>query len=656
MSLVAANGLTLAFGARSILDDASFTINAHDRIGLVGPNGTGKSTLLGVLSGKQALDDGELSFRRRVRTGYLPQDILELPPGTLLESVLSAVPDRDRLTSTLATLEAAIETSEEDEERIDLAAQLADLHEELAAFEERHGRQRAERILDGLGFARARFDRPVTELSGGWKMRAALAGLLLMSPDLLLLDEPTNHLDLPTLLWFDTFLARSSRALVLVSHDREFLNRQINRVISFEPEGLRAWSGDYDEYKRLRALEESDLAARAKRQAQRRAEMEAFIERFRAKATKARQVQSRIKLLEKEETVQTHEARATISFRFPEVARSGREVLRYEGLRKAFGEKVIYRGLSQTVLRGERIAIVGVNGAGKTTLLRLTAGELAADAGTITPGPNVQLAYYAQHHTDLLDRQRTILEEIWSLVPEQPQSWVRSVLGSFLFTGDDVEKRIGVLSGGERARVALARLLVVPSNLMLMDEPTNHLDIDSSEMLIEALKSYSGTLLFVSHNRSFIDQLATRVWDVSDGTIVDWPGNLSDYLHHRALEEAARAQAEQGAPEGAESGPQAPRTESDKERRRREAERRERLGARLRPLKAENERLEARIAELETEQALLEPQLADPDICADFAKLRPLTERFQANTAELTLLMERWAEVQAELEALSNEP
>ncbi len=648
MSLVTANRLSLAYGKKTLLEEASFAINGRDRVGLIGANGTGKSTLLKILAGAARPDEGAIVTMRGTRAGYLPQDILEMPPGTLIETVLAAVPDRARLTERVANVEQALVSAEDDEERLDLSEQLAEGHEELASFEERYGRHRAERILDGLGFARGDLERPVRELSGGWKMRAALAGLLLMNPELLLLDEPTNHLDLPSLLWFEDFLKRSGKALVLVSHDRDFLNRQIDRVLSFELEGLRGYSGNYDEYRRLRALEEEELAGRARRQETQRAEVESFIERFRAKATKARQVQSRIKMLEKQELIQVLETRKTIHFRFPQVLRSGREVVRYEGVHKTFGSRAVYRGVTQSVLRGERVAVVGVNGAGKTTLLKLTAGELEVDQGRIALGHNVRVAYYAQHHTDLLDKQKTVLEEIWSLVPHEPQTYVRSVLGAFLFQGDDVDKKIGVLSGGERARVALARLLVLPSNFLLMDEPTNHLDLDSAEKLVGALKDYEGTLLFVSHNRSFVNQLATRVWDVRQGLIEDFPGNLDEYLHH--LAQLAPVEGSLSAGDG-----QVSARESERDRRRREAEAREALAAVIRPIKKELADLEARIAELEAQQREIEPQLADPTVYQDFARARPLTEAYQRNKAELDSLVDRWSEIQARLEAATEQ-
>jgi ATP-binding cassette subfamily F protein 3 len=644
MSLVTGIDVSVAFGGKPVISEVDFAIYPGEKIGLIGPNGSGKTTLLRLLAGERAPDDGEIRWQRGARAGYLPQDIQELPGGTLVEAVRAAVGGREVMLAGLAALEEELPRAADDEESLELAGRIADLHTQLDDFESRYGRHRAEEILAGLGFPAARFDRPIDELSGGWKMRAALASLLLLGPDLLLLDEPTNHLDLPSLQWFDAFLRRSNKALLLVSHDRDFLDRQIGRVLSFEPEGLRAYPGNYEDYQRQRAEEEENLEIRARRQAEERARITVFIERFRYKASKARQVQSRVKLLEKQEAVLTRDQRKTVRFRFPEAPRSGRDVLKLDGVRKAFGENVVYRGLTRTVTRGEKVAIVGVNGAGKTTLLRMIAGELPPDGGTLELGAGVQAAYYAQHHTELLARDHTILDEIWGLVPTQPQAWVRAILGSFLFSGDEVDKKIGVLSGGERARVALARLLVVPSNLMLMDEPTNHLDLASSEKLVEALAGYGGTLVFVSHNRSFINGLATKIWDVRDGDITDWSGNLESYLYH--LEQI-------GQPMGGVAAPPEPAPPENHRaaRRQREAREREALSQRTKPIAAEIARLESRIAELEAEKKQLEQKLADPSLYQDFARARPLLSRFDEITAELHDLLEQWEQAQERLAA-----
>lgn len=645
MSLLIANGLHLSFGRKVILEDAQFTIGPSDRVGLVGANGTGKSTLLKILVGQQALDEGRLTYRRNSRIGYLPQDLQSLPEGDLVEAVLSTVPGRDDLDRRLEQTEQSLAQSSDPDEQMELATLLAELHEERDHFEEHFGRHRAERILLGLGFKVSDFVLPTTTFSGGWRMRAALAGLLLQDPDLLLLDEPTNHLDLPTQTWFDAFLRRSRKAMVLISHDREFLNRQIKKVISLETEGLRTWTGNYEDYRRMRSEEYERLLAQADKVAAKRAQLETFINRFRAKASKASQAQSKMKQLERLESVQVHQARDTVSFSFPSAPQPGREVARFRRVRKAFGDKLIYDGLDATLLRGQRIAVVGLNGAGKTTLLKLLARELTPEAGTIETGHNVIMGYYAQHHADTLDRSHTVLDELMQLVPDKPQSYVRSVLGSFLFSGDDVDKPIGVLSGGERARVALARLLVKPANLLVMDEPTNHLDLDSSEALIEALEGYDGTLLFVSHNRSFLDALATHVWDVRDHKVVEFPGNLAEYLEHLELE-AAQADA-QNAPEEGVVRP------VGRDRKRLEAEARQARSQKAAPLKKEVAATEERIATLEAEQKTREAQLADPTFAGDFARARPVMEAHRAAAAELEQLYARWEEASAALAALN---
>ena len=661
MSLVTVSGLSVAYGPKVLFGGAGFSIGTHDRIGLVGPNGTGKSTLLRVLAGEVAPDAGTIAWRRGARAGYLPQDVAALPPGPLVDTVLASVPGRTALEARIAAAEQSLPAVVDPAEQLEVAQSLADLHAELEHFEERHGRHRAERILVGLGFPASELRRDTGQLSGGWKMRAALAGLLLQDPDLLLLDEPTNHLDVPTLTWFDAFLRGSGRALLLISHDREFLNRQIGRVLSLEPEGLRAYAGDYDDYRRLRAEEEVRLDAAARRQEARRAELQSFIDRFGAKATKARQAQSRQKMLDRMEEVQVHAHRATLSFRFAEAPRSGREVVRIDDVSKAFGVRTVYRGLSAQVLRGERIGIIGANGAGKTTLLRLIAGELTADGGAVKLGHSVVPGYYAQHHFErredgdgfgALDPRRTVLETLWDVVPDQGEAFVRGVAGGFLFSGDDVQKPIGVLSGGERARVALARVLLRRSNLLLLDEPTNHLDLTSSEALIEALQGFAGTMIFVSHNRSFVNGLATRIWEVRDGTVDDTPGNLDDWLHRRLPaaegEPAPNASTDPAAPAEDAAGSLSPR-----DRRRAEAEARNARYAREKPVRDAIAVIEVRIATLEAAKKAAEAALADPALYQDFARARPHVEALAVAQRELEELYAAWESRQLELEAMS---
>ncbi len=648
MSLVVVQDLSLSYGKKVLFEDTSFAIGAQDRVGLVGANGTGKSTLLKLLVGQQAPDRGAIRLMSKARHGYLPQELSGLPTGTVVDSVLCAVPGRETLEGRLAGTEAALATATEEAEQLELAQTLADLHQELEHFEERYGRHQAERILAGLGFTARDLEKPTSALSGGWRMRAALAGLLLQDPDLLLLDEPTNHLDLPTLTWFDGFLKRSRKALVLISHDRDFLNRQIGRVVSLEVEGLRSYTGNYEDYRRQRAQELEQLTAKAERQADRRAQMEAFIERFGAKASKARQAQSRAKMLEKEEVIEVHQERKKVSFTFPEALRSGRDVVKLEGISKRYGQTVVYEGLSATVERGQRVAVVGANGAGKTTLLKLVAGELSPDSGSSAMGHNVVLGYYAQHHAETLDRSATILDEVKKLVPDKPQSYVRSVLGAFLFSGDDVDKPIGVLSGGERARVALAKLLLVPANFLVMDEPTNHLDLDSAEALIEALREYTGTLLFVSHNRSFLNQLATHVWDVRDHRAIPFPGNLDEYLHHLEL---VTADADGGASGSGDAKPVAGKPLTEKERKRQEAEERNRRSAVEGPIKKEIAALEQKISALEAEQKARETQLADAGFYNDFPKAKPVMDAHREGAQALEALYAQWESAQERLAA-----
>ena len=646
MSLLHARGLSLRYGPKVLLVGASFSLGHRDRAGLIGPNGSGKTTLMKILSGQIEPDAGSVQLVRRARAAYLPQELSELPPGSILEGVLSSVPGRTWLESRIAAAEAALAEARSEEDQVELGGELAELHEELGHHEELYGRHRAEEILSGLGFPQSAFARPASELSGGWKMRAALASLLLQDPELLLLDEPTNHLDVPTLEWFDAFLRRSRKALLLVSHDREFLDRQIDRVLSLEPEGLRSYAGDYERYLTARAQEEDLLAAQAEKQSRRRAQMQAFIERFRATASKARQVQSRVKLLEKEEIVQVREERATVRFRFPEAPRSGREVVRLDRVSKGYGGRSVYRDLSAQVLRGDRIAVIGLNGAGKTTLLKLLAEEMAPDEGTLALGHNVVTGYFAQHHTERLDPSRTVLEEVHGLVPPQPQSWVRGVLGAFLFSGDDVDKRISVLSGGERARVALARLLVVPSNFLLMDEPTNHLDLDSSEALIDALTRYQGTLLFVSHNRSFVNGLATQVWEVRDGQIDAQPGDLDDWSRRRAAQALGTAPVAQARAVPGGQGSQA---------RRERALEREQRDKVLGPIKRAIADLEQRIAQLEQEKRSAESQLADPALFSDPTRSTPLVTAYRDASRKLEELYARWEHKNEELAAAESQ-
>ncbi|HEY8375013.1 MAG TPA: ABC-F family ATP-binding cassette domain-containing protein [Nannocystis sp.] len=678
MSIVVFENVSLGFGKKTIVEDLNLRIGREDRIGLIGPNGSGKSTLLRMLAGEQGVDRGQIRFARGVRVGYLSQDLQTSGGQTLGQFIVSSVPGRAELEQQLAEAERELHAAESggDEEALMAAAErLADAHTRVADFETRYTEHEALRILAGLGFSPGDAGRDLAEFSGGWQMRAVLASLLFQQPDLLLLDEPTNHLDMPSVAWLASYLKRYRRAFVLVSHDREFLNEQIGRVVAFEPEGVRQFTGDYEGYKRQRAEEEVVLENKAKNLAREREKTEQFIERFRAQAHKAAAVQSRIKMLEKMEEVKLFERRKVMHFTFPPCERTGNETLRVEGLRKAFGPRVVLDGVDLSVRRGEKIGIIGVNGAGKTTLLRTIAGELTPDAGTITFGNKVKIGYYAQHHADALRSDRTVFEEVAAVDPSAGQTRVRTILGAFLFSGDDVDKPIRVLSGGERARVALAKLLLRPGNLLLMDEPTNHLDLESSESLAASLSTYDGTLLFVSHNRSFVRALATRIWDVEGGKVETYPGTLDEYLdssrRRREGEEPTGAPSRAPASRPAEHGPkhkssqagrkdQVAQDRSDpprpgREARRREAERRAERNRVLGPLKRQVAAMEGEIAALEAEQRRRSALLADPATYADSARRGELLAGYQRDAAALEDLIARWEVAQAELEGLEAE-
>lgn len=665
MSLIVVQNASLNFGSQVIFEEASLRIGEGEKIGLIGPNGSGKSTLLRILLGEQHLDGGEIVRAKGVKIGYLPQDILELAGDTILHAVLSTVPGRGDIQEQIQSAEEALTESDDEEEQLEIATRLADLSEKLEHFETHYSERQAIHILVGLGFRQSDLSRPTAELSGGWKMRVALAGLLFQQPDVLLLDEPTNHLDIPSVLWLDGFMSSYRQAIVLISHDRDFLNRHVARVVSLEPEGMRSYKGNYDAYLDQREAEAEIREANERNQERELKELNRFVERFRAKATKARQAQSRarrIKRLQAEmESNRPIAARKTLSFSFPDVSRTGRDVLTIDQLSKSFGDLRLYKNVTKGVSSGDRIAIIGVNGAGKTTLLKMMAKELKPDTGEVRYGSNVELGYYSQHHTELLHKRSTVLDEVRRIVPTASETKVRSVCGAFLFSGDDVEKSIGVLSGGERARVLLAQLLIKPGNLLLMDEPTNHLDLASSEALADALNEYGGTLIFVSHNSGFVNRLANKVWDISGGEIVEYPGNLKEYIdHQKRWEESITLDAEQKThpDKGVKTKDKADQKEHSgsesakerKEKKRLEAERRNQINRATKAIKKDISTLERRIAELEGEQSELEPQLADPELYNDPKRFRETLERFDKNRDKIQELYDRWEFKQAELE------
>jgi ATP-binding cassette, subfamily F, member 3 len=674
MSLVVIENCDLLFGARPIFSDLNLRIGEEDRIGLIGRNGSGKSSLLRVLVGQQEIDRGAVRRAGTIRVGYLPQELEVAGGKTLLDSVLSSVPGRARLEETLELVEHELAEATTEDEQMELSEKLATLHDDLSHFDTNYSPHEAHRILDGLGFKTGDATRDLSEFSGGWKMRGVMASLLFQKPDLLLMDEPTNHLDVTTVGWLADFLKRYRNAMILICHDRDFLNEQVSRIVSYEPEGVRQYSGNYEDYKRQRSEEAEILERRAVNQARIREQTERFITRFRAQANKAAAVQSRVKTLEKMEDVTLLTTEKSLRFKFPPCERAGIDTVIVNDLGHSYGSHKVFEHAEGVVRRGDKVAIIGPNGAGKTTLLRILAGEIPATSGSFKLGHNVKVGYYAQHVTEKLDLRNTIFDEVWQncAVPDVTQ--VRNVLGTFLFSNDDVDKKIAVLSGGEKARVALARLMVDPGNLLLMDEPTNHLDLESSEALAEALETYDGTLVFVSHNRSFVRHLATRVWYVHDNVVEEFPGTMDEFLYHLAQQRSrtektersgrAEARAEKAAAkvEAARIGagkdgkttlvaqaPRAPVAAQSKEDRSRDRARERELQNRRRGAEKKVQDYEKRIAELETLQAGRSADLSQPDVYADQAKYGALLSSYTEDQKKLEELMLRWEQAQAEL-------
>lgn len=628
-------------------------MNPGDRIGLVGRNGSGKTTLLRLLVGKISPDKGDVRIQKRIGIGYLPQDLQEELSGQILAYVQDSVPGRARLNEALQSVERAVKKAASRSEQTVLAEKLAGIHQDLDQLNSRFPAYDAEKILLGLGFQETQFDKPISTLSGGWKMRAALAALLHQRPDLLLLDEPTNHLDIPSVRWLEKFLKEFSGAMVLVSHDRDFLNRQIERVISFEMEGMRVYGGDYDFYLSARNQEKHGLDAKARNQEQKIKEAKRFVEKFKAKASKARQAQSKIKLIQKETLIRKQIKEKTMKFAFPPVKRSGKEVVSIQGLAKGFGGETLYKDINLTVFRGDRVAIIGPNGCGKTTLLRMVADELKPDEGRIVLGHEVQLGYFAQHHSDMLNPRKTVIEEVYQEVPHESVSFVRGVCGSFLFSGEEVDKPTGVLSGGEKARVALAKLMVNPGNLMVMDEPTNHLDITSADILTDALARYGGTLMFVSHNQAFVNRLANRIWDIRNGEIDAYPGTLYEYYDHLndVESQVLHREAEKACEEQPEEASGQANVCDRKVQRRERAERRRMVSDSLEPLSARLNEIEEEITRLEAAQGDLEKSLADPEVLGDKDRTVSLMKMYHETKERLQALLLDWEQCQDELDA-----
>ncbi|MCB4771915.1 ATP-binding cassette domain-containing protein [Ancylobacter sp. Lp-2] len=517
-------------GRQIVFIEASATLLKGEKIGLVGPNGAGKTTLFRLVTGEEPPDEGQVSVDRGITIGYFSQDVGEAAG----RSVLAEVMDGAGPVSAVAAELAELETAMADPERMDEMDAIIERYGEVQArFLDLDGYSlegRAAEVLAGLGFSQEMIAGDVGALSGGWKMRVALARILLMRPDVMLLDEPSNHLDIESLIWLESFLKGYDGALMMTSHDRAFMNRIVNKIVEIDAGALTSYSGDYEFYAQQRALADKQQQAQFERQQAMLAKEIAFIERFKARASHAAQVQSRVKKLDKIERVEPPRRRQTVAFEFQPAPRSGEDVASLKGVAKGYGARTIYDGLDFAIRRRERWCVMGVNGAGKSTLLKLITGTTEPDAGTVNVGGSVKLGYFAQHAMELLEPDRTVFEALEDAFPQAAQGSLRSLAGCFGFSGDDVEKKCRVLSGGEKARLVMAKMLYDPPNFLVLDEPTNHLDIGTKEMLIAALSSYEGTMLFVSHDRHFLAALSNRVLELTPEGVHQYGGGYTEYV------------------------------------------------------------------------------------------------------------------------------
>lgn len=645
-TLATVHDATLALGGETLFDGLSLQVHEGDHIGLVGPNGSGKSSLLRMLAGTIEADGGNIKLAPHVHVGFLPQEIESFPDQAVFPFVYDSVPGRTELREDLERHERRLSELQAsgqggEDALVAAASEVAELHERIAALDTRFSEHEAKRILHGLGFSQKDHKRPLSELSGGWKMRAVLASLLFQKPGLLLLDEPTNHLDMPSVAWFSRFLSNYDQAIFLVSHDREFLNEQVNRVVSFEPEGVRIFRGNYERYLQQREEESQLLENRAKNLEREKAHLEQFVRRFRAKASKAAQVQSRVRKLEKMDEVELHRSARQAHFSFPPTERGARIPMRVDELSKSFGDHLVLEQVSLAVERGDHVAIVGPNGAGKTTLLKILAGEIKASGGRIHLPGQSEVRYFAQHHAEALNLDHTVLQEVTTSSEGAANERIRGVLGALLFDSLGVDKRVSVLSGGERARVALAKILINPGNVLLMDEPTNHLDLQTTEALTDALATYDGTLLFVSHNRAFIRRLATKLWVVHDGGVESYAGTLDDYIWSCQDRDVTPATEVAIKPAAGKKSRQA-----RKEERRKAAELRAQRNRKMKPLEKRVQELEQTIATLEKTIAKHNEELSKPEVYEDAERRDTLLRDVAEAQVKLEMAFEEWTEAE----------
>jgi ATP-binding cassette, subfamily F, member 3 len=655
--MIQLSSLSKSFGERVLLEDVSWHIGRRERVGLCGPNGAGKTTLLRMLAGMDEPDKGEILKPTNLTVGYLPQDGLDHSGRTLLEEAVLAFESVLALKAELHDLEERLgDTTLSAPEHDAVLARYSEFQDRFRAADGYSLDLKVATVLRGLGFAQEDFDRPTETFSGGWQMRIALAKLLLGRPTLLLLDEPTNHLDLEARNWLEEYLTEYPHSVILVSHDRFFLDAVVTRITEIGLRALTDYPGNYSEYLTERDERLERLREAKRRQDEEVARVKAFIDRFRYQATKASQVQSRIKMLEKVVPIEIPPERKRVHFTFPACAKSGRIVIELSRATKRYGDKVVFGGVDLLIERGDRLALVGPNGAGKSTLMRLLSGVEPPDAGARAEGHQVVTQYFAQDEAARLDPRLTVYETLESGSPTNLVPAIRNILGGFLFSGDDVYKTAGVLSGGERTRLAVARMLLRPSNTLLLDEPTNHLDLDSKEVLLEALEDFCGTLIFVSHDRYFVDRLATKIVEVGGGGILVYPGTYEEFRWSKQ----SRANAPPAVPKPRSPqpspGPKSPglqKPQNLRSRARYADKRRADSTARQEHRAADAhkkkiEALEAKIAEREQAIRELEGSMAAPGFYDDRDAARPIIDRHQTLMWEVGDLMHQWEELSTE--------
>lgn len=648
--------ISIQFGGRTLFDDVSLVIGPHDRIGLVGSNGTGKSTLLKIIAGINQADSGTIGKARYVTVGYLPQDGVIASGKTLYKEVETAFEDimsvQDEINEAHQLLISLNPSSEEYNDTLEVYGELQHKLEDLDAF---RMKSKIERVLMGLGFSVNDFNRQTEEFSGGWQMRIALAKLLLQEPSVLLLDEPTNHLDLDSLQWLEEYLHNYNGAIILVSHDRAFLDSLTKKTLALSMGNLEFYAGNYSFYEKEKIVRKEQQINAYKNQQQKIEQTQRFIERFRYKATKARQVQSRVKQLDKMELIEIENDEEEIRFHFPSPQPSGVVVMELKNIYKQYGELRIFDNLNYAIERGNKIAVVGVNGSGKSTFVRILAGNEPFQSGERKIGHNVILSYFGQHQAEELDLSKDAIQIIDDVAVGEIRTKLRTILGSFLFHGDDVFKKVSVLSGGEKSRLALAKMLLQPANFLLMDEPTNHLDMRSKKVLQDALIQYEGTYLIVSHDRAFLDPIINKVIEFRSGNVRTFIGNVSDYLAKKKEERETATQQLHIPSASSGLSSQIDSKEillSDKERKRIDADKRQKLFKLLLPLREKLEIIENVIGTMEKQKSSIETLMASPDFFSNGEQAKRLTREYKELQISLEQAYLKWEEINLEIDKI----